>query len=594
MRTLRVALAQINTTVGDLEGNAAKVIDYANRARDLDADVVAFPELTLTGYPPEDLLLRRAFIRDNQRALERVVESIRGITAVVGFVDSDGDIYNAAAVVHDGKLAGVYHKQFLPNYGVFDEKRYFRAGERSQVFTVSGARVGVNICEDIWYPEGPTQAQALAGADVVININGSPFHAGKRHSRERMVATRAADNAVIVCYVNLAGGQDELVFDGNSCVFNADGELIVHAPSFEEHLLVTDLNLDSVWHARLHSPLRRALADFPTADVDEVVLAPIHAESLDGWVAEPARPEVLEEPALSLPKGHAPANAPLEAEAEVYAALVTGTRDYVHKNGFETVIVGVSGGIDSSLVATIAADALGPEHVVAISNPSRYSSEGSIADAKQLAENLGIRFMIIPIEPAHEAYLQMLEPAFAGTQPGTAEENIQSRIRGNIWMALSNKFGWQPVLTCGNKSELATGYATLYGDMAGGFAVIKDVPKTLVYRLARYRNQVAGRDLIPQVVLDKPPSAELKPGQLDTDTLPPYEVLDPVLEAYVEDDRSVDEIVAMGFDEALVRRVVGMVDRNEYKRRQAPPGIKITPRAFGRDRRLPITNKYRN
>ena len=495
----------------------------------------------------------------------------------MGFVDADTDIYNAAAVLHDGRLAGVYHKQFLPNYGVFDEMRYFRAGRRAQVFDLAGARLGVNICEDIWYPEGPAQDQAFAGADVIVNINGSPFQHGKRRFREHMLATRASDNAVIVCYVNLVGGQDELVFDGNSMVFNERGELVAHATAFEEALLVVDLDLEGLYLARLHSPLRRShRLDEARGEVDEIFIS--------GAPAQVAKPR-LEGPAIA---------APLSDEAEVYRALVNGTRDYVHKNGFETVLVGVSGGIDSSLVATIAVDALGAEHVVGVSNPSRFSSEGSIADARQLSENLGFRLMIIPIEPGHAAYLEMLEEPFTGTSPGTAEENIQSRIRGNIWMALSNKFGWQPVLTCGNKSEMATGYATLYGDMAGGFAVIKDVPKTLVYRLADYRNQLAGRDLIPRAVIEKPPSAELKPGQLDTDSLPPYEVLDPILEAYVEDDRSVEEIVASGFDEALVKRVVGMVDRNEYKRRQAPPGVKITPRAFGRDRRLPITNRYRN
>jgi NAD+ synthase (glutamine-hydrolysing) len=571
-----VALAQINTTVGDLDGNAAKVIEYAQRARDLGADIVAFPELTLPGYPPEDLLLRRRFILDNQRALQHVAERVEGITAVVGFVDSNADIYNAAAVVHEGRVAGVYHKQFLPNYGVFDEVRYFRAGDRAQVFEVAGAKVGVNICEDIWYPEGPAQAQAFAGADVVININGSPFHKGKRRFRQRMLSTRAADNAVIVCYVNLVGGQDELVFDGSSMVFDQGGELVASAPAFEERLLVADLNLEALYLARLHNPLRRSQQLSIERDVEHVFVS-----------KAPLRPEkpALTEPVLTQP---------VSEVAEVYKALVTGTRDYVHKNGFETVLVGVSGGIDSSLVATVATDALGPEHVVAVSNPSRYSSEGSIADARQLADNLGIRLLIIPIEPAHAAYLEMLEKPFEGTAPGTAEENIQSRIRGNVWMALSNKFGWQPVLSCGNKSEMATGYATLYGDMAGGFAVIKDVPKTLVYELARHRNALAGHDLIPQAVLDKPPSAELKPGQLDTDTLPPYEVLDPILAAYVEEDRSAEEIVAMGFEEPLVRRVISLVDRNEYKRRQAPPGVKITARNFGRDRRLPITNRYRN
>ncbi|HWC30446.1 MAG TPA: NAD+ synthase, partial [Dehalococcoidia bacterium] len=456
-----------------------------------------------------------------------------------------------------------------------DEKRYFSAGEKSQLFEIAGARVGVNICEDIWYPEGPAQSQALAGADIVININGSPYHKNKRLSRERMVATRAADNAVPICFVNLTGGQDELVFDGNSVVFDARGEVITRAPSFEESLIAVDLNLEATYLARLHTPLRRGEA-----------LDPYHRPVERVFVSGPSLA-----PKPPLAPGHVEA---LADEAEVYQALVTGTRDYVHKNGFETVIVGVSGGIDSSLVATIATDALGAEHVIGVSNPSRYSSEGSIADARQLAENLGIKLMIIPIEEAHAAYLNVLDEAFAGTEPGTAEENIQSRIRGNIWMALSNKFAWQPVLTCGNKSEMATGYATLYGDMAGGFAVIKDVPKTLVYRLAKYRNAAAGRDIIPQAVIDKPPSAELRPGQLDTDSLPPYEVLDPILEAYVEDDRGIDEIVAAGYDEALVRRVVNLVDRNEYKRRQAPPGVKITTRAFGRDRRLPITNKYRN
>ena len=575
IRKLRIALAQINTTVGDLDGNVAKVLEWGERARQLGADVVAFPELTLTGYPPEDLLMRSRFIDDNAAALQRVASGLHGIAGVVGFVDRQADIYNAAAVVANGGVAGVYHKQFLPNYGVFDERRYFREGEGAKLFTIAGAKVGVTICEDLWYAEGAAQALGLAGADVVINISGSPYHHGKRGFRHRMFSTRASDNAVYIAHVNLIGGQDELVFDGNSMVFDAEGELIADAPAFEEHLLTIDLDLEALYLARLHVPMRRYH----------------HLESF-------ARPvehiHVSDEPTEAKPVIAAPAMESLTEEAEIYRALVTGTRDYVHKNGFETVLVGVSGGIDSSLVATVAADALGPEHVIAVSNPSRYSSEGSIADARALTDNLGVRLMIIPIEDAHAAYLGILEQAFEGTEPGTAEENIQSRIRGNIWMALSNKFGWQPVLTCGNKSEMATGYATLYGDMAGGFAVIKDVPKTLVYRLARYRNSIAGREVIPEAVLTKPPSAELRPGQLDTDSLPDYDVLDPILEAYVEDDRSIEEIVAMGYDEALVRRVVGMVDRNEYKRRQAPPGIKITTRAFGRDRRLPITNRYRN
>ncbi len=576
MKILRVALAQINTTVGDLEGNADKILDYVAQARDQGADLVAFPELTLPGYPPEDLLIRSRFVDDNIKALKHVASQVHGITAAVGFADADADLYNAAAVLHEGEVSGVYHKQYLPNYGVFDERRYFLEGARATMFTIAGAKVGLSICEDLWYAEGAAQSLGLAGADVVLNLSASPYHHGKRHFRQRMFATRASDNAVIVAHCNLVGGQDELVFDGNSMVFDHEGELIAHAPAFEEHLLVIDLDLESLRLGRLHVPLRR----YPglqqhARPVDEVFV------SEASGVAKPAIP-----PATNVDR--------LDHEAEVYKALVTGTRDYVHKNGFETVVVGMSGGIDSSLVATIASDALGPDHVVGVSNPSRYSSEGSIADAKHLADNLGIKLMIIPIEEAHAAYLSTLHEPFRDTEPGTAEENIQARIRGNIWMALSNKFGWQPVLTCGNKSEMAVGYATLYGDMAGGFAVIKDVPKSLCYKLAAHRNAAAGRQIIPQHVIDKPPSAELRPDQLDTDSLPPYDVLDPILEAYVEDDRSVDEIVSYGYEEATVRRIVNLVDRNEYKRRQAPPGIKITTRAFGRDRRLPITNRYRN
>ncbi len=587
MRTVRVGLAQINTTVGDLEGNVQKVLEYMGRARDLAVDVVSFPELTVTGYPPEDLLLRPAFVRENLDALQEVVRGCAGITAVVGFADLEGEeIYNAAAVIHDGRLAGVYHKRHLPNYGVFDELRYFKAGVESPVFTVAGVGVGVNVCEDIWYPGDPTRAQAFAGAQVIINVNGSPYHAGKRRFREQMLATRASDYGVFVCYTNQVGGQDELVFDGGSMVLDAAGELVASAAMFEEELLVCDLNVEEALRVHLHDPRgrqkRAAGAAAPEAPRLHLSDAPLVAD----------KPPV--EPRL------APALAP---EAEVYAALVTGTRDYLGKTGFAKAVVALSGGIDSSLVAAIAVDALGPENVRGVSMPSRYSSEGSIKDAQELAGNLGIELMIIPIEPAHAAYLEMLEKPFAqtggrlpgGGEPGVAEENIQSRIRGNIIMALSNKFGWL-VLATGNKSEMATGYATLYGDMAGGFAVIKDVPKTLVYRLAGYRNTAkaeGGRPLIPDSVLTKPPSAELKPGQLDADSLPPYEVLDPILEAYVEDDKGVEEIVAMGFDYATVVRVIQMVNRNEYKRRQAPPGVKITPRAFGRDRRLPIANRYK-
>jgi len=543
MNTLRVALAQINTTIGDLDGNVAKVADYAVRARTAGADVVCFPELTITGYPPEDLLLRRRFIDDNLAALESAAAACAGITAVIGFVDREGDhIFNAAAIVEDGRVAHVYRKQRLPNYGVFDEIRYFTPGDLSPVYTTAGVPVGVNICEDIWFPGDPTQAQAAGGARVILNINGSPFHAGKRAFREEMLAGRARDYGVAVCYTNQVGGQDELVFDGGSMVLDATGGLVARAKMFDEDLLVHDLAIDG---------------------------APNDRQALHARI----------EPELS-------------HEAEVYSALVTGTRDYLRKTGFKKALIALSGGIDSSIVAAVAVDAIGAENVVGVGMPSRYSSEGSIKDAQDLAQNLGIRFLIVPIEPAHAAYLEMLEMPFAelgGGEPGTAEENIQSRIRGNIIMALSNKFGWI-VLTTGNKSEFATGYATLYGDMSGGYAVIKDVPKTLVYDISRHRNTVS--PVIPETVLTKPPSAELKPGQLDQDTLPPYEVLDAIIEEYVENDRSAHEIVAMGFDEETVVRTVRMINRNEYKRRQSPPGVKITPKAFGRDRRVPIANRY--
>ena len=575
MHKLRVGLAQINTTVGDLEGNVQKVLACLDRARELAVDVVSFPELTVTGYPSEDLLLRPSFVRDNLAALQSVVRGCSGITAVLGFVDlDDGDIYNAAAVIHDGRLAGVYHKQYLPNYGVFDEFRYFRSGTENPVYTVAGAEVGINVCEDIWYPGDPTRAQAFGGAQVIININGSPYHAGKRRFRQQMLATRASDYGIFVCYTNQVGGQDELVFDGGSMVLNAAGEVVARAAMFEEELLVCDLDVEEALRRHLHDPRQR------------------RERTAYAAAQEAPRSLLSEAPFVTDKASLAPRLAPApEEEAEVYAALVTGTGDYLRKTGFDKAVIALSGGIDSSLVAAVAMDALGKENVTGVAMPSRYSSEGSIRDARELSDNLGIEFMIIPIEPAHAAYLEMLEGPFAGGESGAAEENIQSRVRGNIIMALSNRFGWL-VLTTGNKSEMATGYATLYGDMAGGFAVIKDVPKTLVYRLARYRNTSGERPVIPASVLTKPPSAELKPDQLDQDTLPPYELLDPILEAYVEEDRSVAEIVALGYDYATVVRVIQMVNRNEYKRRQAPPGVKITPRAFGRDRRLPIANRY--
>lgn len=587
MRTFRLAMAQMNATVGDLDGNAERIVASICEARSLHADLVAFPELALPGYPPEDLLLKPQFIRENHEYLRRVAAECSAITAIVGFIDSDADIYNAAAVIHDGKIVGIYHKMYLPNYGVFDEDRYFAAGRECPVYTVSGTPVGVNICEDIWYATGPAVAQRTAGAELIVNINGSPFHAGKRAFREKMLATRAADNGLFVAYLNLVGGQDELVFDGASIIFAPDGEVVTEAAQFEEQLLIADLNVESVFRSRLRDPRTRKER---AADLTHI--------------GKPAKIHVSDytekaETALSPVEGLIPSNAikpyavkPYEETAEVYAALTLGTRDYVRKCGFSKVIIALSGGIDSTLVAAIAADALGSENVVGIAMPSRYSSEGSVLDAIELADNLGIELWKLPIEDAFSAYLDTLAPKFAGTETGVAEENMQSRIRGNLIMAVSNKFNWL-VLTTGNKSEMATGYATIYGDMAGGYAVIKDVPKQLVYELCRYRNTIGDGAVIPQSVIDKPPSAELRPDQKDEDSLPPYSVLDPILKAYVEDDYAFDDIVAMGFDPDTVKRIITLVDRNEYKRRQSPPGIKITPRNFGRDRRMPIANRYR-
>ena len=540
MTILRAALAQINTTVGDLRGNTAKTLDYIDRARAQGAHVVAFPELTITGYPPEDLLYKQHLIRENRTCLDEIVERSTGITAIIGFVDSNaqGDLFNSAAVVQDQRLLGIYHKVHLPNYGVFDEKRYFLPGDECPVFNINGTPVGVNVCEDIWFESGPTNLQASAGARVIININGSPYHRGKGWEREQMLADRARDNGVYVCYANMVGGQDELVFDGGSCVLSPSGDLLARGNQFEEDLLLIDI---------------------------------------DPTLPHPPAP---------------PLSDPLPDLEEVYEALTIGTRDYVRKNGFTKVVIGLSGGIDSTLTATVAADALGPENVVVVNMPSRYSSEGSVADSDILARNLGIELWNIAIEDMFQSSLDSLAPHFAGTESGVAEENLQARMRGILLMAISNKFGWL-VLTTGNKSEMAMGYGTLYGDMAGGFAVIKDVPKVLVYQLAQTRNARGPTPVIPQSVIDKEPSAELRPDQKDTDSLPPYDVLDPVLEAYVEQDKSLAEIVDMGFDEEMVKRVIKTVDRNEYKRRQAAPGVKITPRNFGRDRRMPIVNHYR-
>jgi NAD+ synthase (glutamine-hydrolysing) len=573
MRRFRVTLAQINPTVGDIEGNVRRVLDGLERARAVGADLVAFPELAVTGYPPEDLLFKSAFIEANLAGLRDIARAARGLTAVVGFVDKQQDIYNAAAVIHDGTVAGVYHKQFLPNYGVFDENRYFQSGREAPVFTLGETCFAVNICEDIWYPTGPTTRQALAGAELIVTINGSPFHAGKAAFRERMVATRAADDVVCLAFVNMVGGQDELVFDGGSVIFDERGEVVARARQIQEEWLTADLDLDAVFRARLQDSRRRKEALDADAGAARIALTP---------VTRPRAPQAVA----------APVATPLPRVDEVFQALVTGTRDYVRKNGFKRVVIGLSGGIDSSLVAAVAVEALGRDNVAGVTMPSPYSSRGTRDDARRLARNLGIEFMRLPITPVFAAFKRTVAEPFKGLKEDVAEENIQARIRGTLLMALSNKFGWL-VLTTGNKSEIAVGYSTLYGDMAGGFAVIKDVPKTLVYALARHVNARADKPVIPESVIERAPSAELRPDQKDQDSLPPYPELDAILEAYVEESMSAHEIVARGFAPDTVRRVIRMIDGAEYKRRQGPIGVKITPRAFGRDWRLPIVNRFR-
>jgi NAD+ synthase (glutamine-hydrolysing) len=573
MKTLRIGLGQINATLGDLEGNVRKIVDNIERARQRGVRLVAFPELAVPGYPPEDLLFKSAFIEANLRALDDVGRATHGLTAVVGFVDRQDDIFNAAAVLHDGRIAGVYHKHFLPNYGVFDENRYFQAGVETPVFTLDEMTFAVNICEDIWYPTGPTTVQALAGAELVITINSSPYHKGKGRDRERMVATRASDDVVALAYVNMVGGQDELVFDGGSLVVNELGESVARGRQFEEDLVIADLDLDAAFRARLRDSRRRKEKLAAHERVVRVSLPPVA-------------------PAPDLPPLE-PVLAPtLDRIDEIYRALVLGTHDYVRKIGYKHVVIGLSGGIDSSLVAAVAVEALGRENVTGVTMPSPFSSSGTRGDARRLARNLGVEFLTLPITPTLRAYKRTLAPAFKGLKEDVTEENLQARIRGNLLMALSNKFGWL-VLTTGNKSEYAVGYTTLYGDMAGGFAVIKDVPKTLVYEVARHVNVAAGRAVIPETVFERAPSAELRPDQTDQDTLPPYAELDRILEAYVENDLGVNGMIARGFDPETVRKVVGMIDRNEYKRRQGPIGVKITPRAFGRDWRLPIVNRFR-
>jgi len=564
MRSLRLALAQVDPTVGDLSGNVALIRRWLAKAERAGADLAVFPELAITGYPPEDLVLKPAFVEENLRHLKRLAAVVGDTAVVVGFVDrSDRGIHNAAAVLWRRAIRGVYHKVRLPNYGVFDEVRTFTPGDRYPVFVVGGVHIGVSVCEDAWVGDGPVRTLARRGAEVVVNINASPYHMNKSFERQVLFRQRARENKVSFAYLQTVGGQDELVFDGDSLVYDPAGRLLARGAQFAEDLVLVDVEL---------ADKARRLA--PKAEIVRLSGTPKRA---------PERP-----PRPTLPSRVRRAMDPIE---EIYSALLLGTRDYVRKNGFQSVVIGLSGGIDSSLTAAIAADAVGGENVLGVSMPSRYSAPSSLEDAKELASNLGIDFTVIGINEVFEQFLATLEESFAGREPDIAEENLQSRLRGTILMALSNKFG-HLVLATGNKSELATGYSTLYGDMAGGFAVLKDVPKTLVYELSAWRN-ASGPTAIPSRVFTKPPTAELRPGQLDTDSLPPYEQLDPILHAYVEEDRPVAAIVRMGFPADVVKRIVQLVDRSEYKRRQAPPGVKITTRAFGKDRRLPITNWFR-
>jgi NAD+ synthase (glutamine-hydrolysing) len=572
LEPLRVALAQVNSRVGDLEGNARKIREWIARARDEGAELVLFPELAVTGYPPEDLLLKEHFLAAAREATLDIAREAEGIVALVGTPERVEDVYNALAVMADGQVQALYRKSWLPNYGVFDEQRYFQAGDKGAFVDLSGVRVGLTVCEDIWVPGPPESDEATAGATLIVNASASPYFAGKGRQREAMVIQRARDNLSAFAFCNMVGGQDELVFDGHSLLVDHEGVVLVRAPQFAEALVVASVDLQTASTARLREtrlrpPARSALPEVRNLGrFERPEREPVH--ELGGEVAEL-----------------------LDPESEVYAALVLGVRDYVEKNGFGHVCLGLSGGIDSTLVALVAVDALGADRCTFVTMPSRYSSEGTRSDAKVLAENLGVRCLEIPIAPAMEAYDAMLAEAFEGREPDITEENLQARIRGNLLMALSNKFGWL-VLTTGNKSETSVGYSTLYGDTAGGFAVIKDVPKTLVYRLVDVRNARDESHPVPQSIVDRPPSAELREGQQDADSLPDYDTLDRIVQGYVEEDADRERLSMNGISREDVDRVIALIDRAEYKRRQAPPGIKITPRAFGRDRRMPITNRF--
>jgi NAD+ synthase (glutamine-hydrolysing) len=569
---MRLALAQINTVVGDLDGNRSLILSRLEAAREQCADLVLFPELAVTGYPPEDLLLRPGFVRAAERSLGQIAAETTGIVALVGTPHFDGDLYNACAVCAEGEVQAIYHKRFLPNYGVFDEERYFASGRDLVILRFGEALLGLTVCEDMWQPGPPATDLALAGAQLLVNISASPFHVGKDREREEMFALRARDTSSFVVFVNAVGGQDELIFDGHSVVLDDEGEVLARAPGFEEALLVVDLDPTAAIGRRLRDVRRRALAEQSERPEPTVVVL-----TVPGTVKTPANGPI----------------APLVDDLEqMRLALELGLRDYVEKNGFREIVIGLSGGIDSALTAALAVEALGRERVHGVSMPSRFSSEETRADARRLGEGLGIDFREVPIEPVVTAFEQTLAPSFGELDRDLTEENLQARARGVLLMALSNKFGWLVVAT-GNKSELSVGYSTLYGDMAGGFALLKDVFKTDVFRLARHLNERGGRELIPQTIVDRAPSAELRDAQLDEDSLPPYPVLDRVLEAYVELDRSREELASDGFDPDVVDRALAMIDRAEYKRRQAPPGVKLRPKAFGRDRRTPITNHWR-
>ncbi len=570
---MRIALAQINPTVGDFDGNKKLILRYITEAQKIGADIVAFPELAITGYPPEDLIYKRSFIDANLSVLEEIIKKTDKIIAIVGFIDRDDSLYNSAGVIANKNLSAKYYKMLLPNYGVFDEERYFKAGEIPLVLKFNNTSLGINICEDIWSPEGPAKVQALRGeAELIINISASPFHAGKSKERERMLATRAIDYASYIAYVNMVGGQDELVFDGRSLIIDDRGRIIARGRAFEEDLVVADIDIESIITNRVKNTLWQR-------EKEKVKISPLK------------KIIVAEKPPQKKKKIQPEIQPEVSGEEEIYSAIVLGVRDYVRKNNFNGVIIGLSGGIDSSLTACIAVDALGKEAVLGISMPSRFNSKETINDAQRVARNLGIRFYEIPIKKIHRVFLEELEPLFRGTAPGVAEENIQARIRGTILMTISNKFGYL-VLTTGNKSEVSTGYCTLYGDTAGGFAPLKDVTKTQVYALAMYRNRIAGKEIIPESVIKRAPTAELKPDQRDQDTLPPYEILDKIIEDYVEKDLTYEDLIKSGLNKQYVNRAIRMIVTSEYKRRQSPPGVKITPRAFGKDRRYPITNKF--